>query len=211
MTLAGKAAIVQELKPIVEAIGDNHLARTLFVSHFGQKLGLTAEQMLKGMPTSPPPQASIREAPKKKPGKRATTVLTKIEEQLLGFLIINPEYVQKFKEAGLDYCIEAESGRTIVRHLGTVSQAGSSKGPEYILELASGPERSFISKCLIDFPEMSDEQREEEAAEKIFWLKENSIKSAMRQLTAQIKQAQQDNNNDLLMQLMVKKNKIREG
>ena len=113
-------------------------------------------------------------------------------------------------EAGLEYALDGDVARIIVQHLVTVSQAGSSKGPEYILELASGQERSFISKCLIDFPEMSEEQTADEAAEKIIWLKENCSKSMTRQLTAQIHQAQQDNNNDLLMQLLVKKNKLRD-
>jgi DNA primase len=206
MTLAGKAAIVQELKPIMEAIGDDHLQRTLFVSHFGEKIGLTAEQMLKGLPT-----ASITAPPgRKSVNVQGATKLTKIEEQLLGFLIINPEYVQEFIKAGLEYSIEGESGRTILQHLVAVSQDGGLSGPEQILELTSGPERSFVSKCLIDFPELSDEQREEEAAEKILWLRENSLKSKMRQLTAQINQAQKDNDNELLMKLLKQKNKMRE-
>ncbi len=211
MTLAGKAAMVQELKPIIDAIGDNHLERTLFVSHFGQKLGLTDEQMLKGLPTAPPIKSIVREPEKKEVKARPAMPLTKIEAHLLRFLIINPEYVQKFIEAGLQYSIEGDSGRIIFKHLVTVSEAGGSKGPEYILELAVGPERSFISKCLIDFPEMSEAETEDEATEKILWLKENSLKSMMRQLTAQINQAQQENNNDLLMQLLAQKNKLRDG
>lgn len=205
-TLAGKSAIVQELKPIIEAIGDNHLQRTLFVSHFGQKLGLTDEQMLKGIPMAPGKKLEKKDSAT----KSSSINLSKIEEQLLRFLIINPEYVQKFMEAGIEYAIEGGSGRTILEHLVTATQAGNAVDPELILELTSGAERSFVSKCLIDVPDMSDDQRDEETAEKLLWLKENSIKSMMRQLTAQINQAQQDDDNDLLMKLLAQKNRLRE-
>ncbi len=117
--------------------------------------------------------------------------------------------MQTFVEAGLEYSIEGESGRALVQHLVTVSEFDSSAGPEQILELTSGPERSFVSKCLFDCPEIDDDQLQEEAAEKVLWLKENSLKIKMKQLTAQINQAQQENNTDLLMRLLTEKTKLR--
>ena len=204
LSLEGKGRIIEDLKPIIQAISDRDLQRTLFVSHFSQKLGLSPEKLLSSQGTS------LRPAKKKE--KKTEPVMdlqfSKTEEQLLSFLIIYPEYYEKFAEAGLCDAISHPSAQVIVNRINELQSRGNFLGPEQLLSETVGPERSFISKQLISAPDFPEQ--EEEALEKIAWLKENSLKVRMRSLTARINEAQQQNDEKLLMELLAKKSKIYE-
>ena len=58
---------------------------------------------------------------------------------------------------------------------------------------------------MINSPSYSDEDREEIAAEKTVWLKENRHRDLKEDLTRQIKAAQQSGNVELCMELIAKK------
>ena len=209
LSLEGKGRIVDELKPTVEAIQDNHLQRTLFVSHFSQKLGLTPEQLLGNISAPARGKESVPLGPAaQEAGPHAELKLSKTEEQLLSFLIVYPEYLERFMESGLNEAVAHPSGQIILNRMIELSANEAPAGPEELLDATVGPERGFISKQLIMAPEFPEDEREAEAREKICWLEENRVKVKMKSLTAKINEAQRQNNESLLMELLKEKSKL---
>lgn len=206
LTLEGKGKIVAELQPLINTIEDRHLQRTLFISHFSKKLDLTPEQLLNGVRSTTP---SLSKTTK---GKSAETLkLPKKQEQLLEFLIIYPEHLQDFIEAGIEDVVLDEHGRNILAHLKIFIQQGSGAGPEGILAMVDGPEKSFISKLLVSTPAYPDEIREAIVKEWTTWLKKNSLKIKKEHLTSQINEAHKSQNETLYMELMAQKKKMDEA
>jgi DNA primase len=201
MTVAGKAKIVAELQELIKAIGDQHLQRTLFVAHFAKKLDLAPQQLLEGII---PAQSSS--SPTAKPasaqGKGEAQLPIK-QRQLLEFLVAYPEYLPAFLEAGLEEVIMNQFGLAILHLL--KRQPDLSGGPEQLLDLATGPERAFISRLLISTPSYSEELREQMAQEMLNWLTSTSLKAKKERLMRQIREAQHTQNNQLLMELMTQK------
>lgn len=201
MTVAGKAKIVAELQELIKTIGDQHLQRTLFVAHFAKKLDLAPQQLLEGVI---PAQSSS--SPTAKPtsaqGKGEAQLPIK-QRQLLEFLVAYPEYLPAFLEAGLEEVIMNQFGLAILHLL--KRQPDLSGGPEQLLDLATGPERAFISRLLISTPSYSEELREQMAQEMLNWLTSTSLKAKKERLMRQIREAQHTQNNQLLMELMTQK------
>jgi DNA primase len=199
LTVAGKTKIVAELRELIKAIGDQQLQRTLFVSHFAKKLGLAPQQLLEGVVPAASSQAAKPAASQEKDAAR----LPMKQRQLLEFLVAYPEYLPAFLEAGLEEVIVNPFGLAILHLLKT--QPDLSGGPEQLLELASGAERTFISKLLISTPSHSEEMRGQMAQEMLHWLTSASLKAKKERLMQQISEAQHSQNEQLLMELMTKK------
>ncbi len=216
LSLEGKGRIIADLKPVIDAIADDSLQRTLFVSHFSRKLGLLPEQLLGQF--SPGRHSWQGE---KSWGKEAGLVdeehnlaasrkfsLSRIEAQLLGFLIIYPEYINRLVEAGIDEEVNSTSGQLILQQLQKLAQ-GNQGGPERLMDMVQGPERIFVSEQLISLPSASDEEADDEAVEKVHWLERNRVHRQMKKLTAQINEAQSQGNDKLLLTLLAAKDAIR--
>lgn len=201
LTVAGKTKIVAELRELIKAIGDQHLQRTLFVSHFAKKLGLSPQQLLEGVIT-PRPTNTQTARPTASQGKGEAQLPLK-QRQLLEFLVAYPEYLPAFLEAGLEEIIMNQFGLAILHLL--KRQPDLSGGSEQLLELATGPERSFISRLLISTPSHSEEMREQMAQEMLSWLTSTSLKAKKERLMQQISEAQHTQNEQLLMELMIQK------
>jgi len=206
LTLEGKGNILEELKPVIDAIPDQDLQQSLFISHFGQKLGLTAEQMGAGIRKNLPERLS-KSSPQHHNGPTELQ-LSRPEEHILSFLIIYPEFIDQFLKAGLHEALHHPSARVIANHIKELKDQNGSFGPERLLELTAGPERSFISKQLISVPDIPD--YEKEAEEKISWLQKNRRMVESRLLTASINEAQRKNDIGLLMELLEKKRQLSE-
>lgn len=206
--LEGKGKIVEELRPLIKAIDDQDLQRSLFVSHFSQKLGLTPEQLLGAVG----PALAVSEQQVVKPSPVAAgpakISFTKAEEQLISFLVIYPEYVDQFIEAGLFDVLTQPAAINIVKSLQELHKNFPGSGAERLLDRLEGAERVFVSSQLISVPCLPDTERE--AAEKVHWLQENRQKVRMRQLTARINEAQRQNDQELLLALLLEKKKITE-
>jgi DNA primase len=203
MGLEGKAKIAAELNSLAKELDDNQYQKTIFTSHFSQKLGIPLDQMDKG----------VSSAAKKLPGKTekvekdAPIDLPLKQKQLLEFLIIFPEYLQKFLEAGIEEVVDSSVGQNILQHLKEFTR-GEGGSLEQLLDLADGPERAFISRLLISSPSYSDEDRDETAMEKLNWLQKNRLKDARESLTEQINVAQREGNIELCMELIARKNSL---
>ncbi len=201
LSVAGKTKIVEELRELIKAIGDQHLQRTLFVAHFAKKLDLAPQQLLEGVVPAQP-QGSPTAKPTPAQGKGEAQLPIK-QRQLLEFLVAYPEYLPAFLQAGLEEVIMNQFGLAILHLL--KRQPDLSGGPEQLLDLATGPERSFISRLLISTPSYSEELREQMAQEMLNWLTTTSLKAKKERLMRQIREAQHTQNNQLLMELMTQK------
>lgn len=204
--LEGKGRIVDELKPLIKAIADQDLQRSLFVAHFSRKLGLSEEQLLGAQESVP--VGSIRASTPLPASGLTKLSFTKAEEQLLSFLIIYPEYVDQFIEVGLLELITQPAAVSIVNAVRELNKKFPGCGSERLLDYLEGVERTFVSKQLISVPSLPDTGKE--AAEKIQWLKENRQKIRMQGLTARINEAQRQNDQELLLALLLEKKKINE-
>jgi DNA primase len=203
--LEGKGKIVDELRPLIKAIADQDLQRSLFVAHFSQKLGLSSEQLL-GALASP---LTIIGPPEVKPplaSRLGKISLSKAEEQLVSFLIIYPEYSDQFIEAGLFDCLTQPEAVHIVNALQELHKNSPGSGAERLLDRLEGPARVFVSSQLISVPCLPDPNRE--AAEKIQWLRENHQKLLLRALTTRINEAHRQNDQELLLTLLLEQKKI---
>lgn len=206
--LEGKGKIVEELRPLIKAIDDQDLQRSLFVAHFAQKLGLAPEQLLGTL--SSPLQASGGQQEKPLP---ASAGLLKVsfsrpEEQLLAFLVIYPEYAAQFVEAGLFEVIAQPAAINIVKALLELQEKFPGSGADRLLDQLEGAERVFVSSQLISVPCFPDPAKE--AEEKILWLQQNRQKIRMRELTARIDEAHRQDDQELLLSLLLEKKKISE-
>ena len=218
LSLEGKGRIIEDLKPIISAISDDSLQRTLFVSHFSQKLGLLPEQLMgqfskssprsRSKPSIPPWEEETEETEgNNKANSSQKFYLSKIERQLLKFLIVYPEYLKRLLDAGLDKAIKSPSAQIILTQIQKMNEENPG-GPERLMDLVQGAERIFVSEQLISAPSCKEDDIEEEALEKIRWLNENKLRCQMRELTAQINEAQSLGDEELLMTLLSLKNEI---
>ena len=207
LELEGKGKIVEELRPLIKAIDDQDLQRSLFLAHFSEKLGLTPEQLQGSLIAPLQPRSPAANLPPPSAGV-PHLALTKPEEQLVSFLIIYPEYVEPFVEAGLFEAISQTTAVGIVNAVRELRQRCPEAGPERLLEHLEGEARVFVSSQLIAVPFLPDPAKE--AAEKIHWLRENRQKSSMRSLTARINEAQRQGDQEQLLRLLIEKKKISE-
>lgn len=197
--LEGKAKIGAELRDMLGGLAGHQLQHSLFVAHFSQKLGISQEQLVSGkepkQPAAPAPPSLARHTEKSLPQK---------QKQLLEFLIIFPEYLQKFLEAGIEVMITSPFGCTILQHLREAVRFESGRH-DRLLDLAAGPEKAFISKLLITAPSFTEELRELTANEKLTWLRQCRIKARLEELTKQINEAQKVGDFEHLMRLIEQK------
>lgn len=206
LSVEGKGKIVQELKPIIEAITDP-LQRKIFVAHFSEQLGITTDEMLTAYrPPARPAATRETTTPTPVPIER----LPIIQRQLIEFLILNPEYLQQFTDAGIDTLVTHTTARTILDALRAQSSGDTHPAPEQILPALAAAERNFVSKLLISTPTFSDEDKEREAEEKIAWLLKTNLTNQRKKLTRLINEAQQSQNIPLCMELIAQKRAIEE-
>ena len=92
--------------------------------------------------------------------KNSVKKLSFKEKQFLEFVIIFPEYLQKFIEAGIEDVIDSSLGNDILMHLKDTADDATG-GQERLLDLVEGKERAFISELLITSPSYTDEEKEQ--------------------------------------------------
>ncbi|MEW6517871.1 MAG: DNA primase [Thermodesulfobacteriota bacterium] len=205
--LAGKNRIVRDLQPLIAAIGNRALQKSLFVSHFSDKLGLKAEELL-GRGESGPPAGSALPAKQRRPGVK----LSKKFEQLLEFLLSYPEALPHFLAAGLDELVadENESARIILEQLKDLDLIGQGVGAEVLLERLAGEEKVLVARLLIAAPSFADEIKEQVIGEMTAWVGRQAWQIRKAGLMLRIKQAQVEGDDVLLMELLEKKKKMDE-
>jgi hypothetical protein len=178
----------------------HELQHSVFVAHFSKKLGISPQQLLAGKAASPSP-------PSPRPAAQPDRELPLKQKQLLEFLIIFPEYLQKFLEAGIEVMITSTFGRNILQHLREVNLLASGQ-QERLLDLAAGPEKTFISRLLTASPAYSAAEREKTAEEQLDWLRRSQVKVMHENLTKQINEAQRSGDVERCLQLIEQKKSL---
>jgi len=200
MGLEGKTRIASELRSLLKELGDHQLQKSVFISHFSQKLGVPAAELAgDSKPASP-----INENRRSPVPADSSAKLPLQQKQLLEFLIIFPEYLQKFIEAGIENVVRSPIGRNIIQHLKEIAPSEHG-GQERLLDLTDGPEKSFISRLLVTSPSYDTEDIESAVTEKLAWLRRNELKMRQEELTRQINEAQESGDVKLCMQLIEQK------
>jgi len=200
LSLEGKSRILAELKPLIATIGNDQLQRTMFLSHFSRKLGVSVEQMQAGL-------IGAEAAPRPEAPAPALKLSTK-ERQLLEFLVGYPEYVADFLAAGLAEVLESGPAGTILAQLRILVQEGGEAAPERLLASLEGAERAFVSRVLFAAADYSAEERAAMAAEMIAWLAKEGLKKRKEKLLREISAAQRDNDETRYMELIGKMQEI---
>ncbi|MEN8257269.1 MAG: DNA primase [Thermodesulfobacteriota bacterium] len=200
--IAGKGKIIRELQPLIKAIGNDQLQRSVFIAHFSEKLGLDPKEVSGHF------QASAKEK-KGKSAPRTVSPVTSGHRRFLEFLIIYPEYFRQFIEAGVEDFFAGNAAQTIVEVMKQLS--ADNFQPEMLLAHLEDPLKSIISEMLVAVPSCLPEQAEQTAAEMLVWLENYSHQRKKENLVTQIQQAQHENNPTLLMELIEKKKELDEA
>ena len=183
------------------------MQRTLFVSHFAGKLGLTQEQFTAGFQ----PKTTTHGLPEKGTTDGKIQIPLK-QRQVLEFLMGYPEYFKRFFDAGMEDIMTDVFCRTFINNLKKTDHDTSTSGPERFLEFfPSGPERTFLSGLLVSLPTFPDDVKEAMAEEMEAWFKKTSLKKERERLTREINEAQQADNEALWMELIEKKKLLDES
>lgn len=205
LDLAGKAKIVEDLRPLVAAIGNDRLQQSLFLTHFSKKLGLTPDQLLQGIVPQP-----IR--PADRPSRDIEKiVLPKKQEQLLHFLLLHAEFVDRFLAAGIEEIIAHPAGCKLLRLLQETYRHDSPWEPEALLDTCSEAERSLLSRLLVSSLVFPDNAKEATAKEMESWLRTQTFKKKRDRLIQQINVAHQQKDESLWMELIEKKKEMDEA
>jgi len=197
--LEGKSKIGAELRNMLAGLAGHQLQHSLFVAHFSQKLGISPEQLVSSKELKAPPAQALPP-----PTRHSEKSLPLKQKQLLEFLIIFPEYLQKFLEAGIEVMITSSFGCIILEHLREAVRFESGLH-DRLLDLAAGPEKAFISRLLITAPSYTPEVREQVAAGWLAWLRQCQIKLRHEELTKQIDEAHKTGDAERCMELIEQK------
>ena len=151
LTLGGKARIVQELKPLLQAAVRRE-QRELMTAHFAAKLGVSLN-FFSGSPVAPeppPPPAPAEEVEQNAPP--ALQTLGRQEKQLLDFLLFWPEYILPLQEAGLAEVVRHPALQRLLDVM--VSHgAATARQPEYLLAAPlEAEERAYVVARLMQQP-----------------------------------------------------------
>ncbi len=203
LSLEGKGKIVTELRPLLKAIGDDNLQRSIFADHFSRKLGLQPEQLLDKFSVPPPLEREY---------KKTTAPRVELpfkQRQLLEFLIFYPEYFKNFCAAGLEMVLVHQSVALILEKMKVIFQQEMSSADRLLDEL-SGPERSLLSALMVNPPAWAPETEKEQAGEIMDWITEQKLVGERATVLSRINEAQLANDDILLMELLNRKKEIDE-
>jgi DNA primase len=215
LSMTGKGKILEELGPFIEASASSPLQQSVIISQFSEKLGLDPEQMLKGFRTAAKPRRDhrpigSRTVPVDKKAEKTAAQMDRKQAHLIEFLVFYPQFLGRFLEAGIEEIMGDGFGGSILAGLQKTVKNNQAAGPEQLMEtLEPGPERSYVSKLLISSPflkqDEEDEMAEKMAEEMLVWLVRYRFKKEIEQISRDIRDAQQAQDNDLLEELVIRK------
>ena len=214
MNMTGKGKILEELEPLIQASGSSPFQQSVLISEFSNKLGLDTAQVLQGFKTAARKKKQDRPAPIGAGAARGETLKPAVElprkqAQLLEFLIFHPNYFKRFLEAGIEDILVEGTARTILAALQKIHDGNDRTGPEQLMDtIPEGSERSYVSRLLISshFLEHDDPDVVKEMAEEMLvWLVRYRFKKEIEQLSVEIRNAQQQQDQELLEDLLRRK------
>lgn len=209
-TLDGKSRIVEELRPLIK-VAVSPLQRSLFVSHFAQKLGMQADNLdalLERPVENPivPKKTSIAV----KSRREQNAPLSIAQKQLIEFMVLQPKFFPLLAEGGIRECLEGSIGEILFLQLDNLLQGAADTEPEDLLSvLPPGLERAFVSDLLLSAPDNSEGSApEDELADLLEFLKISQLKKSSDALMKKMKYAEEVGDYQSFQDLMLENLKI---
>ena len=214
MSMTGKGKILEELEPLIEASGSSPFQHSVLISEFSNKLGLDPEQVMQGFKAArkkgPPGTPPVQMRSTQKEPVKADIKLSRIQAQLLEFLLFHPQFLERFLEAGIEEIMSGSDASNILNNMKRLATEHERPGPELLMEnLPEGPERTYISRLLItsQFLKQYDQENmaENMAEEMLVWLVRYRFKKEIQQVSEEIHTAQQNHDQKRLHELLHRK------
>ncbi|EKD38553.1 MAG: hypothetical protein ACD_75C00697G0005 [uncultured bacterium] len=207
LTLDGKSKIVEELRPLISAAA-SPLQRSVFISHFAEKLGMAAAQLDAHLGTPARSMPVVREAAPRKVQDERPVPLSMAQRQLVEFMILQPRFFSRLEEAGLRQCLAGGLGEILFLQQKSLLEGNPDAEPEELLTvLPEGAERNLVADLLLRPPVCSsdgDEERpKEELADLLLYLRRFHLKKNGDELLQRMQHAERDGNATLLQELML--------
>jgi DNA primase len=207
LSFDGKRKIVEQLASLAGAAA-SPLQRSLFISHFAEKLGMELDELKQHL-TQPvgPLFAADKE---KRPGQSVTQAIQPLsmsQKQLLEFMILHPEDFSTLAENGIRSCLSGSIGEILFLELERLLRQNSTAEPEDLLNiLTEGPERRFVADLLIKPSHIPETEENDggsgELADQLNYLFRRRLKEDSNKLLGRIEAAQRDGDIQLLEQLL---------
>jgi len=212
LTLDGKSRIIKELQPLVNA-AVSPLQRSVFISHFAEKLGISADQFDDHLRSGQVNRSTAGSALAPKERKEQVTPLSMSQKQLVEFMILHPQCFSALEEEGLRQCLVGGVGEVLFLELKNLLGKNPEAEPEDLLTvLPEGIERSLVADLLIKAPSRAqgrnDDALQAELSDLLSYLRRYHLQRSSEQLLQQMKRAEQEGDAGLLQELMIKKVEI---
>jgi DNA primase len=212
LTLDGKSRIVEELQPLVRA-AVSPLQRSVFVSHFAEKLGMPVEQLAGHLDSPSENRAVSPTPPAQKNRVEQITPLSMPQKQLLEFMILQPKFFSRLEEGGLRECLAGGVGEILFLQFKDLLAKTPDAEPEELLTvLSEGLERTLVADLLLRAPNRSQVREGDDSGEEfsdlLDYLNRYHLKKDSEELMERMQRAQQDGDSGLMEELMLKKIEI---
>lgn len=214
LTLDGKSKIVEALRPLVKAAA-SPLQRTVVISHFAEKLGLSTEQldnMLEGpQVVSTPEQVTTPRVARR---KERVEPLTAAQKRLVGFMVLHPQFLPRLETGGLRDCLAGSIGEILFLQLKNLLEKHGEVEPEELLSvLPEGVERTLVADLLLDAPDGGAVEGDSaigdaEAEELLDWMRQYSLQRSSDRVLERIAEVQATGDFRQLQELLIEKQKI---
>ena len=213
-SMTGKGKILEELEPLIQASGSSPFQQSVLISEFSNKLGLDPEQVMQGFKIAARKKSQLRsarpDAGREKGEKTIVSApLPRKQAQLLEFLIFYPRFLKRFLEAGIEDILVASPASDILAALQKLSEERELTGPEQLMEaLPEAFERSYVSRLLMSSPFLGQDDPEvigNMADEMLVWLVRYRFKKEIKQLSEELRAAQEKQDSKLLDELLLRK------
>ncbi len=209
LTLDGKSRIVEALQPLVKA-AVSPLQRSVFVSHFAEKLGMPMEQLEGHLDSSP---ASLPVVPSPSvPQSRVEriTPLSLSQRQLVEFMVLQPKFFARLEESGIRDCLAGGVGEILFLQQKDLLAKNPEAEPEELLTvLSEGVERTLVAELLLRASNCREARDEEDSPSEFSdlcdYLEKYHLKKSSEELMVRMQRAQQEGNFALLQELMGQK------
>lgn len=217
LTLDGKSRIVEELQPLVKA-AVSPLQRSVFVSHFAEKLGMPMAQLAGHLDFPPDNRAVSAPVPPVKNERTESIIpLTMPQRQLLEFMVLQPKFFPRLEEGGLRECLAGGVGEILFLQLkGLLAKNPEAEPEELLTVLSEGVERTLVADLLVRAQNHSmmknsnngSDDPVDEFSDLLEYLEKYHLKKNSDDLMVRMQRAQQDGNIGLMQELMLKKIEI---
>ncbi len=216
LSLEGKSAIVEKLKPLVSAAA-SPLQRSVVIAHFGEKLGISSDQLEVSLKDEK--VRSVAHQPdivtSQPQEQQMVGPLTAAQKRLLEFMVMNPADFKALEEAGVRQSLQGGIGEIVFLQMKMMLQDGAEVQPEEILSaLPDGAERSVVADMLLNASQLDsiqdddNEEKNTELKELVEWLELKKMHSISESLSERIKEAQQNNDFSSLVNLLQEKQRV---